>query len=176
MDEWIGTQRESYVQAIIGRDSPHGVDKCGLCLKTTALWRCTDCLGNHALCQDCCWKGHKYLPFHQIEFWTGTHYERDWLSNLGVIIHLGHHGSPCPLWEPVTLIGELRPCVEDWNIYDSPLGLADTSRDCTLRNIEKRVCDECQKCERLWSELYQHLKHPTTLSTIKFKGGRNNPL
>jgi len=41
---------------------------------------------------------------------------------------------------------------------------------------EKRVCDERRKCERLWSELYKHLKHPTTLSTIKFKGGRDNPL
>jgi len=43
-------------------------------------------------------------------------------------------------------------------------------------DVEKQVSDECRKCERLWSELYKHLKHPTTLSTIKFKGGRNNPL
>jgi len=42
--------------------------------------------------------------------------------------------------------------------------------------IERQVRDERRKCERLWSELYKHLKHPTTLSTIKFKGGRNNPL
>ena len=68
-------------------------------------------------------------------FWTGTHYERDWLSNLRVIIHLGHYGSPCPLQEPVTLVGELWPCVKDWNIYDSPSGLADTPQDCTLRNV-----------------------------------------
>jgi len=48
---------------------------------------------------------------------------------------------------------------------------------CTITNaVEKRVCDERRKCERLWSELYKHLKHPTTLSTIKFKGGRDNPL
>jgi len=43
-------------------------------------------------------------------------------------------------------------------------------------NSEERVCDEHQKCKRLWSELYKHLKHPTTLSTIKFKDGRNNLL
>jgi len=42
--------------------------------------------------------------------------------------------------------------------------------------VEKQVSDERQKCERLWSELYKHLKHPTILSTIKFKGGRDNPL
>ena len=42
--------------------------------------------------------------------------------------------------------------------------------------VERRVCDKRRKCERLWSELYKHLKHPTTLSTIKFKGGRDNPL
>ena len=111
------------------------VNQCSLCLKTPALWRCTDCLGNHALCRDCCRKGHKDQSFHWIEFWTGTHYERDWLFNLGVIIHLGHHGSPCPFWEPITLVGELQPHVEDWNIYDSPLGLADTPQDCTLGNV-----------------------------------------
>jgi len=46
----------------------------------------------------------------------------------------------------------------------------------TGKTAEKRVCDKRRKCERLWSELYKHLKHPTTLSTIKFKGGRDNPL
>jgi len=135
MNKWIKIQQESYLQAIIDWDSPHEVDQYGLCLKTLALWRCTDYLENHALCQDCCWKGHKDLPFHQVEFWTGTHYEWDWLYNLGVIIHLDHHGSPCLLWEPVTLVGELQPHVKDWNIYDSPSGLADTPQDCTLGTV-----------------------------------------
>jgi len=166
MDEWIGTQRELYVQAIIGWDSPHGVNQCGLRLKTPALWRCTDCLGNHALWQDCCQKDHKNLPFHWIEFWTGSHYKRDWLSNLEVVIHLGHHGSPCPLWEPITLVGELRPHIEDWNIYNSPSGLADTPQDCTLRNvarnnrihkvwIQKCLCmDGCEEYQYLELGLY----------------------
>jgi len=138
---------KSYVWAIIGWDSLHGVDQCGLCLKTPALWRCTDCLGNHALCQDCCRKGHNDQPFHWIEFWTDTHYKRDWLSNMRVVIHLGHHGSPCPLWEPVTLVGELWPCVKDWNIYNSPSGLADTPWDC---------CSQQWNPQGLDSEVFVH--------------------
>ena len=62
----------------------------------------------------------------------------------------------------------------------SPVLVADANKKLfsvsLLVSSEKRVCDERWKCKRLWSELYKHLKHPTTLSTIKFKGGRNNPL
>ena len=42
--------------------------------------------------------------------------------------------------------------------------------------VRSKFVTSAEKCKRLWSELYKHLKHPTTLSTIKFKGGRNNPL
>jgi hypothetical protein len=135
MNEWIGTRQELYLRAILERDSPHGVDGCSLCSKSPASWRCNDCFGKRPLCRECCRTGHKDQPFHRIEFWTGTHFERDWLCNLGVAIHLGHHGSPCPVREPLTLLGELWPHTEDWNIYDSPSGFTDTPLDCTLATV-----------------------------------------
>jgi hypothetical protein len=31
-----------------------------------------------------------------VEHWTGTHFEPAWLCQVGIEIHLGHHGNPCP--------------------------------------------------------------------------------
>jgi hypothetical protein len=31
-----------------------------------------------------------------VENWTGTHFKQAWLCQVGVEIHLGHHGNPCP--------------------------------------------------------------------------------
>src|ERR1700724_2376524 len=91
MDEWTGIRQERYLRAIIARDSPDGTEECRSCSEQFSHWRCRDCLGNQALCRRCCRERHRDLPCHRIEFWTGTHYERDWLCNLGVVVHLGHH-------------------------------------------------------------------------------------
>lgn len=135
MNEWIGTKQETYLEAIAKRDSPHGVYECSSCSRTPAHWRCKDCLGNRALCRDCCRVGHRDLPFHRIEFWTGTHYERDWLSNLGVVIHLGHHGQCCPVRNTVKLLTEIELCSENWDIYHSPSGLVDQPVECNSLTV-----------------------------------------
>ena len=135
MNEWIDAKRELYLQAITKRDSAYIVNECGSCLKASGYWRCNDCIGNHALCRECCRTRHRDLPFHSIEFWTGTHYERDWLCNLGVVIHLGHHGRPCPVRDPVKLLREQQPYTDDWNIYFSPSSLADKPLDCIFTTV-----------------------------------------
>jgi hypothetical protein len=135
MKEWTGIRQELYLRAILDRHSPHGTNQCDSCLNTPAPWRCSDCLGNHVLCRECCRHRHKDQPFHRVEFWTGTHYERDWLCNLGVVIHLGHHGSPCPVREPIMLLGEPRPPTADWTIYDSPSGITERPLDCILTTV-----------------------------------------
>lgn len=56
-----------------------------------------DCLGNPVQCADCCQGSHSRLPFHRVEEWTGEFFKPAWLRDVGVEIHLGHGGSPCPL-------------------------------------------------------------------------------
>lgn len=62
----------------------------------TASWRCTDCIGAPAYCAPCLRAAHLRLPFHRVEHWTGTHFRRSWLRTVGVQIHCGHGGEPCP--------------------------------------------------------------------------------
>ena len=59
-------------------------------------WRCLECIGGAYECSGCFRDRHKFLPFHRVENWTGTHFKQAWLCQVGVEIHLGHHGNPCP--------------------------------------------------------------------------------
>jgi hypothetical protein len=61
-----------------------------------------DCFGPTWFCQVCCVREHKRNPFHHIRHWTGSHFTRITLLDLGFICHLGHNGEPCPAasgWE-----------------------------------------------------------------------------
>ncbi|KAG1849738.1 hypothetical protein F4604DRAFT_1507658, partial [Suillus subluteus] len=39
---------------------------------------------------------HSLRPFHQISQWNGDFFERTTLTKLGIEIHAGHRGKPCP--------------------------------------------------------------------------------
>lgn len=78
------------------RDGPPTGMTCITCQVRQSTWRCLDCLGQQHQCTDCFRHGHRLLPFHRVEHWKGTHFESAWLCQVGVAIHLGHQGQPCP--------------------------------------------------------------------------------
>src|SRR5216684_6275526 len=69
----------------------------GMCgLQGEGSWRCSDCFGQQPHCTGCFRASHCHLPFHRVEHWTGDHYENAWLSQAGIMLHLGHQGLPFP--------------------------------------------------------------------------------
>ncbi|KZT58265.1 hypothetical protein CALCODRAFT_418608, partial [Calocera cornea HHB12733] len=58
--------------------------------------RCRDCFLAVELCATCQVDSHIRNPLHWTEIWNGDFFARMSLQKLGSIIHLGHHGSPCP--------------------------------------------------------------------------------
>ena len=70
-----------------------GIGICG----HPATWRCLTCHGTPALCAACCRNRHVDHPLHRVEHWTGSYYHPGWLRELGVQIHAGHDGRPCPV-------------------------------------------------------------------------------
>ncbi|KAJ3569745.1 hypothetical protein NP233_g4852 [Leucocoprinus birnbaumii] len=62
-----------------------------------ANYRCRECFVPEVLCAKCIAQAHINSPFHHIEKWNGSFFERASLSDLGFVIHLGHHGAPCPV-------------------------------------------------------------------------------
>ncbi|KIK77003.1 hypothetical protein PAXRUDRAFT_48434, partial [Paxillus rubicundulus Ve08.2h10] len=47
-------------------------------------------------CTFCCRENHRTHPFHQVEQWTGTHFQESSLRLAGLTLHLGHDGGVCP--------------------------------------------------------------------------------
>ncbi|KAF9032371.1 hypothetical protein BJ165DRAFT_1535064 [Panaeolus papilionaceus] len=61
-----------------------------------AIWRCRDCFVPHALCRGCIRQQHLHNPFHKIECWTGTHFRRAELWEVGSYLVVSHHDNPEP--------------------------------------------------------------------------------
>ncbi|KAH9918526.1 uncharacterized protein BXZ73DRAFT_11685, partial [Epithele typhae] len=59
-------------------------------------WRCLDCDSRPTFCTACCRKKHNDHLFHRVEVWTGTCFRPAWIQDLGVQLHCGHGGVPCP--------------------------------------------------------------------------------
>jgi CxC2 like cysteine cluster associated with KDZ transposases len=69
---------------------------CINCASNEARWRCLECFGRPSYCSACCRHTHARLPFHRMESWTGSFFKPSWLRHVGVCLHLGHGGEPCP--------------------------------------------------------------------------------
>lgn len=94
-------RRDKYVSLMLDRyGSQVAGGKCRSCDTGIAQWRCLDCFADDCRCRTCFSGAHKMLPFHRVQRWTGTHFTNDWLSRIGVQIHLGHAGEPCPAYDP----------------------------------------------------------------------------
>lgn len=74
-------------------DEDRNCVKCGI---REGSWRCRDCVGNGCHCIQCFREVHRLQPFHRVEHWNGNHFNQAWLCQVGVEIHLGHGGKPCP--------------------------------------------------------------------------------
>lgn len=75
---------------------------CACNASQPALYRCNECFARGPLCCNCIVVHHKHIPFHWIEKWDGSQFVKDTLSNLGLIISLGHDSRRCPyaIWGP----------------------------------------------------------------------------
>lgn len=90
------------LQAIQAREAMPDSTKCVECNHSIAHWRCEDCIDRKLLCRICMRHSHFSNPFHRIECWTGTHFRKAALWEVGVYLTLPHqHGGICPnlLWQ-----------------------------------------------------------------------------
>lgn len=62
----------------------------------SAKYRCLECFDASALCATCIVARHRFQPFHQIQIWTGTHFDSHSLHSLDYVMYLGHDGKRCP--------------------------------------------------------------------------------
>jgi hypothetical protein len=86
------------MQAMQARASLPESASCAECGQIVAEWRCDDCIGGKILCRFCMQQAHFPNPFHRIECWTRTHFQKAALWEVGVYLVLPHQSSPsiCP--------------------------------------------------------------------------------
>jgi hypothetical protein len=91
-------QVDEIMQAMQARESLPESVSCAECGQNVAEWRCDDCIGGKILCRFCMRQAHFPNPFHRIECWTGTHFQKAALWEVGVCLVLPHQSGPsiCP--------------------------------------------------------------------------------
>ncbi|KAG1866108.1 hypothetical protein F4604DRAFT_1585594 [Suillus subluteus] len=86
---------EDYLDLLLWQEGPPSNRTCSVCPKD-GVYRCHGCMGEPLFCTHCCRTVHSCMPFHWISQWTGGFFEDTSLTKIGLEIHLGHQGKPCP--------------------------------------------------------------------------------
>ncbi|KAF8176561.1 hypothetical protein BJ912DRAFT_1024344 [Pholiota molesta] len=93
---------DRYVEELLrleGRGDSSDADSCASsnCL-SAPMYRCTDCQDARMFCSACIVAHHQSLPYHRIQFWNGSFFEKTTLRSLGLHVQLGHVvGTSCPV-------------------------------------------------------------------------------
>lgn len=89
-------RRALLLQALYECEAAPVMTECTTCLKSPGRYRCVDCIGQNFTCAACTTAGHQQSPLHRIQVWTGNYFAPASLWQLGIKLHLGHGGRPCP--------------------------------------------------------------------------------
>ncbi|KAF6743217.1 hypothetical protein DFP72DRAFT_1080520 [Ephemerocybe angulata] len=100
-EEWAEHHREEYLREMLrleGRGDFINAQHCWNCKTPGAMpeYRCRTCFGDDLVCGSCVVQLHSRMPFHFIERWTGSRFDKTTLKHLGLRIQLGHlPGEAC---------------------------------------------------------------------------------
>src|SRR6266404_3904669 len=95
MDKWRDI-RSTYLYLLLEMQGLTRAPTCSMCTSMMEV-KCTNCYGANFFCKSCCLEAHRRSPYHRTFRWTGQHFAPVTLHELGFILYLGHHGTPCPL-------------------------------------------------------------------------------
>ncbi|EIN08641.1 hypothetical protein PUNSTDRAFT_68926, partial [Punctularia strigosozonata HHB-11173 SS5] len=112
---WVDVRRQRWLEELIRMDGIQLSAPCQ-CGMQEGVLRCRECLNGDLLCSGCMVATHQNLPLHHIEKWTGTHFERAWLRDHGLVVQLGHRpgetcSSPIPAHSKFTVVHSNGPHV-----------------------------------------------------------------
>ncbi|OCH92735.1 hypothetical protein OBBRIDRAFT_704601, partial [Obba rivulosa] len=106
-----------------GRGNLHK-DLCLRCHLNSARYHYEDCMDLQLYCKTCVLDLHARLPFHRLQVWVKTHFERVTLKSMGLRIQLGHPiGVPCP--NPSTAFGDDFILIDLTGIYEISIDFCD---------------------------------------------------
>ena len=88
------------IHAMLAVEAPLSIGLLCNCNRPGAqrLCHCQDCSFFEPCCEQCFIETHRQMPFHWVEYWMETYFERRDISQIGHIITFGHDakGGSCP--------------------------------------------------------------------------------
>ncbi|KAG8712927.1 hypothetical protein FRC09_019313 [Ceratobasidium sp. 395] len=97
LQEWREKYAESYLPLFFARYAPPPSQSCASCQEVCdAFYKCRTCLVSSPSCGQCLADRHRQSPTHCIERFNDQFWETASLAELGLVLHLGHGGEPCP--------------------------------------------------------------------------------
>lgn len=122
--DWIPKHPQYLAKLYENEEGPNGdTEMCSKCVLEKAAWRCLSCFGFPRYCAECCRVIHEHHPFDRVERWVEPGYWKPaWLHEVGVELHVGHHGKACPsagLWETESSFSDAEE--DDWEDGDAVL-------------------------------------------------------
>jgi hypothetical protein len=108
---------------------------------------------------------HKLLPFHRIQKWNGTYFDKTTLHDQGYILHLGHHGGICPdMEDPWLDIEGNLPGADNVDLFQDGMagqtkdvledGMVNTVHTTGVFKHKVRWC-QCQSAPKKTVQLFQ---------------------
>ncbi|KAI6006503.1 hypothetical protein F5J12DRAFT_782792 [Pisolithus orientalis] len=94
LQQWLPHQWH-YLAILLDMEAPPEPRDCVLC-GVDGIFQCIECAHQLVFCTMCCWAEHKPWPFHRVEQWNGTFFEKSSLQLAGLVLHVGHGGKHCP--------------------------------------------------------------------------------
>jgi hypothetical protein len=147
--------------------------KCQACNVNSFSYRCLECFSHPSLCRDCCLATHKLNPYHSVERWSGGCFVRHSLYDLGLILHTGHHGEPCPSYSSDSPTGQevVGATIDNDNMSEDD-GYEDLFIEDVLWIVHAtgvfqmriRYCN-CDGCPDRHIQLLRHQLFPATTSS-----------
>ncbi|KAG9125670.1 hypothetical protein FRC07_006686 [Ceratobasidium sp. 392] len=109
--EWLQDFAETYLPLLFARDALPPASLCSSCQQSCdKFYKCRTCLSPCALCAPCLLARHQHTPTHFVQNWNGKFWVNASLADLGMVLHLGHNGAPCPQTGStvLVLVGDLH--------------------------------------------------------------------
>lgn len=89
------TRKRTFIEALLSQYVLPSNAKCSACAISTAFYRCRTCHRNQLLCCGCMRNTHRTYPFHRIEQWNGSFFQRTALWQVGVQLIVPNSEGPC---------------------------------------------------------------------------------
>jgi hypothetical protein len=106
---WLKQWGATFLDELYGLDEPPEPGPCRCDGILPPSISCSDCLSTSSVCLECTLRDHRLIPTHRVRQWITDQWQSVTLQELGLVLPLGNHASPCKLEKSIPLtVGDIN--------------------------------------------------------------------